>query len=213
MSNQQRKKKSELEWWEDDYPLSLDLFFSSERPIPDVTKPAPQSKIAITFQTGGVQLPTYNQSNIPGVSIKKTLEDVNKKKEEEIRTAQMANECVPFTISDFRKAWNTYKDSVPQKKLLQTAMASCIMEFHEDTYQLDIALETDILQNELLNEMPDLLTFLSKTLRNGKIKITTRISEKGENKNVMTASERFEDMLKKNQNLLHLKELFGLETN
>ena len=60
-------------------------------------------------------------------------------------------------------------------------------------------------------EKIDLLTFLSKSLNNGKIRINIRLSEKGENKFALTDKERFIEMLKRNPELETLTNKLGLE--
>ena len=60
-------------------------------------------------------------------------------------------------------------------------------------------------------EKVDLLTFLSKELNNGKIRLNIRLSEIGENKFALTNKDRFLEMMKRNPELEVLTNSLGLE--
>ena len=59
---------------------------------------------------------------------------------------------------------------------------------------------------------PGLLSFLESSLKNSSITIQAVLSEKEEQQNTLyTSEEKFEHMLKKNPNLVKLKERFNLD--
>ncbi len=80
-----------------------------------------------------------------------------------------------------------------------------------DNYNIDIVVENEVQLGEMENEKVDLLTFLSKSLNNGKIKLNIRLSEIGENKLALTNRDRFLEMIKRNSGLEQLMNTLGLE--
>lgn len=80
-----------------------------------------------------------------------------------------------------------------------------------DNYKIDIVVENEVQLGEMENEKVDLLTFLSKSLNNGKIKLDIRLSEIGENKLALTNRDRFLEMIKRNSGLEQLMNTLGLE--
>lgn len=80
-----------------------------------------------------------------------------------------------------------------------------------DNYKIDIVVENEVQLGEMENEKVDLLTFLSKSLNNGKIKLNIRLSEIGENKLALTNRDRFLEMIKRNSGLEQLMNTLGLE--
>lgn len=187
--------------------MKISRFFTPQQPVVTVQKP--QSKITVNnFKSDNI--PTYTPNEIPGLSIKKTEEEASKNKEEEEKQANLAKECQPFTEEDFKKVWKQYEEKIPEKKILVSSMQSCLMTIGQD-YSVDIAVENEVQKKQFTEEKADLLTYLSQTLRNGKIRLFFRITESGENKSVLTPVQRFKEMLDRNPNLAALKEKLGLE--
>lgn len=155
-------------------------------------------------------IPTYKKENIPGISITGMKLNANKQAEESERVAQLAEAETPFTEDDLRAKWKAYTEKMSDKKILQVTMQSCLLTLDEN-YNLDVVVENEVQQQEMETEKIDLLTFLSKSLNNGKIRINIRLSEKGENKYALTNKERFIEMLKRNPELEALTNKLGLE--
>lgn len=132
------------------------------------------------------------------------------KAEDNERVAQLAEAETPFTEDDLRAKWKVYTEKMSEKKIVQVTMQSCILKFN-DNYQVDIVVENEVQQHEMEEEKVDLLTFLSKELNNGKIRLNIRLSEIGENKFALTNKDRFLEMMKRNPELEVLTNSLGLE--
>lgn len=155
-------------------------------------------------------IPTYKKENIPGVSIIGLKDSANKKAEDNERVAELAQAENPFTEEEMQVKWKEYIEKLSDKKILQVTMQSCMLSLKEN-YTIDIVVENDVQLNEMELEKVDLLTFLSKSLNNGKIKLNMRLSEIGENKFALTNKDRFLDMIKRNAELENLMNKLGLE--
>ena len=132
------------------------------------------------------------------------------KAEDNERVAHLAEAETPFTEDDLRAKWKVYTERMSEKKIVQVTMQSCILKFN-DNYQVDIVVENEVQQHEMEEEKVDLLTFLSKELNNGKIRLNIRLSEIGENKFALTNKDRFLEMMKRNPELEVLTNSLGLE--
>ncbi len=89
-----------------------------------------------------------------------------------------------------RECWIKYIENIPEKKIVVDAMKNGIMILNKD-YSIDFAVVNESQNEWLIKEAPELLTFLSQTLKNGAIKLNIRVSEKGENKNTLSNQELF----------------------
>ncbi len=89
-------------------------------------------------------------------------------------------------------------------------MQSCLPVLQEN-YFIEVPVDNPIQEKEILTERNDLVSFLSKRLKNGKIHIYVRINEQGENKKSFSPQERFKSMLERNPNIEHLRSELGFE--
>ncbi len=134
----------------------------------------------------------------------------NQQAENSERVAELANAETPFTEEEMMAKWKEYTEKMSDKKILQVTMQSCLLTLH-DNYQIDIVVENEVQLHEMELEKVDMLTFLSKSLNNGKIKLNIRLSEVGENKFALTNRDRFLEMIKRNTELEVLMNSLGLE--
>lgn len=134
----------------------------------------------------------------------------NQQAENNERVAQLANAETPFTQEEMMAKWKEYTEKMSDKKILQVTMQSCLLTL-QDNYQIDIVVENEVQLHEMELEKVDMLTFLSKSLNNGKIKLNIRLSEVGENKFALTNRDRFLEMIKRNTELEVLMNTLGLE--
>jgi hypothetical protein len=58
---------------------------------------------------------------------------------------------------------------------------------------------------------PELVSYLRRELRNSKISLITKITEKTHGRVIYTDEEKYSEMLKKNPNLAVLKKKFNLD--
>ncbi len=92
---------------------------------------------------------------------------------------------------------------------LQSTLSN-VPELKENA-QLYLELDNSI-QNDLVNSIkPQLVSFLRRELKNSKIELVTKVTEKVKNKIIYTDTDKFEAMAKKNPNLIKLKQKFNLD--
>lgn len=213
LSDEKKKNNIDDDW--DDFDveslLKIEPFFSpanvtqQQNPVPAQTT---NDRQTYTAQVQQVQN-TPKVATMPGVSITNLLT----KKEEK----QVANSSVPqiqetsqFDQSMLNKAWKEYIDKIPEKKILSTTMQGCTLTIKENFF-IEIAVDNPIQENELLNEKASLTSWLSKTLKNGEIKLYTRVNENGENKKALSPNERFKEMIQNNEHISVLAKELELE--
>ena len=153
-------------------------------------------------------MPTFKENEAPGKSIQQII--VNAEKINENKGANLASETQAFTEKELRECWIKYIENIPEKKIVVDAMKNGIMILNKD-YSIDFAVVNESQNEWLIKEAPELLTFLSQTLKNGAIKLNIRVSEKGENKNTLSNQELFNELIKRNKNIAQLYKRFRLE--
>jgi DNA polymerase-3 subunit gamma/tau len=151
---------------------------------------------------------------MPGISIKNILNNDRNKEKEVTQTASTPSiqETNDFSQNDLVACWKEYIQSIPEKKILSTTMQSCTPVLKEN-YFVEVPVDNPIQEKEILNERNDLIAFLSKKLKNGKIHIYIKVNEQGENKKSLSPQERFKSMLERNPNIEHLRSELGLEVD
>lgn len=186
------------------------MFFSPEKPVlTTASKVSVQTTSSISSQPKD-KLPTYTSDKIPRLSIREAEKEAGIKKLEEEKVAQLANSNQHFDIEALKKVWKEYQLRIPEKKILLSTMDSCLLTL-KDNYEIEVVVENEVQSKKLKEEMPDLMTFLSSKLNNGSIRINTRLSEIGENKNILSSEDRLKEMLERNEALRNLKQLLSLE--
>lgn len=92
---------------------------------------------------------------------------------------------------------------------LQSTLSK-VPELKEES-ELYMELDNSI-QNDLVNSIkPELVSFLRRELKNSKIELVTKVTEKIKNRIIYTDTDKFEEMVKKNPSLLKLKQKFNLD--
>jgi hypothetical protein len=184
----------------------IDCFFTQPK---QECKPGDNHSQTVTTPSTTKNIPTYKKEEMPGVSITQII-NKNDKEEETERAAILAKENHPFSEEDLKKYWKLYQDRIPEKKILLSTMQTCKLTLNQD-YSVSVVVDQQTQIKEFENESSDLLTFLSQSLKNGKIKFDLRVSEKGENKNTLSGNERLKEMVERNPAILTLVNEIGLE--
>jgi hypothetical protein len=80
-----------------------------------------------------------------------------------------------------------------------------------EDYKLILEIDNRI-QEDLINTIkPELVSWLRKELKNSKIQLLTKITETIKGRLIYTDSEKFDEMAKKNPQLVMLKQKFNLD--
>lgn len=80
-----------------------------------------------------------------------------------------------------------------------------------DDYQFILNIENTVQEEMVRTIKPNLVTFLRKELKNSSIDISTRIVEKSGEKMIYSDDEKYAEMVKKNPDLLLLRQKFNLD--
>lgn len=204
------KKKNELD--DDDDLFAIENFFTQEKPIvrPQTQANNATPKVPQQGNAQSVHVTRIKSSEIPGVSIKKILNDDGKDKEQVVTTQYENKACNEFTQKDLIKVWNEYIATVPEKKILTTTMSSYKPKLTDDFF-IELSVDNPIQEREVLNERPSLLAFLQKKLNNGKIRMSIRIMQIEENKKMLSPKDRLKGMVERNENMKKLMQELALE--
>lgn len=148
-------------------------------------------------------------SAIPSISIKKPK--ISKEEQGKTEQAQvMADMNMPFDEKMLSEAWLKFTETIPTEAVLIKTMQLCMPRLL-DGQTFEVTVENPDQIERLNDKAPDLLLFLKQRLQNSHIIMKMRQSTREERKRVFSQLERFEYMVKKNPNLLSLKDTFGLE--
>ncbi|NDV83614.1 DNA polymerase III subunit gamma/tau [Bacteroides sp. 51] len=117
----------------------------------------------------------------------------------------------PFDESELNFYWQEFAALLPQE---HTAMAMRMQNMRvklTDKVTFEVVLDNEYVVKEFMPLRPNIIAHLRKQLRNRQVNMTVRISEATEKKMPIGKVERFQAMAQKNEALLQLKEVFGLE--
>lgn len=204
------KKKNELD--DDDDLYAIENFFTVAKPTPQPSQAKPQTAngaSTASAQTTANNVVRINSSNIPGVSIQKMLNDDGQKKET-TAAVQITEACSPFSQKELNAALKEYIAQNQEKKIVISTIESTPPVLKEDFF-IEIPVENSFQEREILNERPEMLSFLHKKLNNGKIRINVRMMEQKENKKMLSPMERMKSMMDRNENLKRLVIELNLE--
>lgn len=134
-------------------------------------------------------------------------EKISAKEQHQIYTRADENE--EFTPDDLKLKWEQFLTRLEERQNLKSTL-STVPEIKED-FKLQLEIENSV-QDDLISSIkPELVSWLRKELKNSKIQLITKITEKVKGRIIYTDSEKYEEMLKKNPNLALLKQKFNLD--
>lgn len=154
-----------------------------------------------------VSKPKPRTAPIPSISIKKPVAG-QKEQEQEIR--QEADMNTPFNEESLQKAWIQFTKTIPTEAVLVNTMICCPPKMLNAT-DFEVVVDNKEQLDRLNEKGTDLMQFLKSALKNTRISMRTRESEKQEMHKAFSQRERFDLMVQKNPNIMHLKDKFGLE--
>ena len=134
-------------------------------------------------------------------------EKISVKEQHQIYTRADENE--EFTPDDLKLKWDQFLTRLEDRQNLKSTL-STVPEIKKD-FKLQLEIENSV-QDDLVSSIkPELVSWLRKELKNSKIQLVTKITEKIKGRIIYTDSEKYEEMLKKNPKLALLKQKFNLD--
>jgi hypothetical protein len=134
-------------------------------------------------------------------------EKISAKEQHQIYTK--ANENEDFTSDELKLKWEQFLKRLEDRQNLKSTLST--VPKIDDDFKLLLEIENSV-QDDLISSIkPELVSWLRKELKNSKIQLLTKITEKAKGKIIYTDSEKYEEMLKKNPKLALLKQKFNLD--
>ena len=137
------------------------------------------------------------------------LEDKQISAKEQHQIYTLADETEDFTAEDLKIKWDQFVSRLEERPSLKSSLIT-LPEITDD-YQLILEIDNRIQEDLIGSIKPELVSWLRKELKNSKIQLITKITEKVKGKIIYTDSEKFEEMAKKNPKLDLLKQKFKLD--
>lgn len=105
--------------------------------------------------------------------------------------------------------WEEFLTRLDSRRNLQSTL-SIVPEIKEE-YQLLLEIENTVQEGIINSVKPELVSFLRKELRNSKISLNTKITNKVRGRFIYSDSEKYDEMVKKNKALAILRQKFNLD--
>lgn len=161
------------------------------------------------------KVPLMKSSSI-GLSIKQLQNGDQEKRtasaEQAIHAQQTAvQENQLFGENDLNYYWREYASQLPlEQRAVAMRMQNIKVEKLDDV-ACGIVVDNELTAKDFTTALPDIQSYLRNRLKNSKLTITVRISEANEIIRPFGKVEKFQMMAQKNNDLMTLKEEFGLE--
>lgn len=159
------------------------------------------------------KVPVMKMSGL-GVSIKRPKEEEAAKSTTATVTAQQPvqpEEDYIFNERDVNYYWQEYAGRMPKE---QVAIAKRMQNMRVtllNATTFEAVVDNEIVAKEFISMIPHMQEYLRARLKNRKVTMTVRISAPTEKVRAYGRVEKFQMMAQKNEALLQLKEVFGLE--
>lgn len=128
---------------------------------------------------------------------------------EQFKMHTKADEFEPFTEDDLKVTWKSFLVRLDDRPNLQSTLSKD-PELKED-YKLILEIDNTIQEDLIDSIKPELVSYLRKELKNSKIELEIKVSDKIKNKIIYTDLDKFDEMAKKNPHLKTLKQKFNLD--
>ncbi len=191
----------------------MDVVKENAEKQPEVIKPKlpPKHEPSQTKEPRQIPKRTIKSLNTPSIKdalAGKTSEnEVSAKEQHQMYAAN--DEAEEFTSAELEQKWKSFLSRLEDRPSLQSTL-SYVPEIKED-FQLYLEIENSVQEDAINLIKPDLVSWLRKELRNSKITLVTKISEKTRGRIIYTDEEKYTEMLKKNPSLAVLKKKFNLD--
>ena len=129
------------------------------------------------------------------------------KQQHELHTK--TDELEKFSKQDLKVKWKEFLIRLEDRPNLQSTLSD-VPELKEN-YELLLEIDNSIQSNLINSIKPELISFLRRELKNSKIELVVKVTEKIKNRIIYTDMDKFDEMAKKNPNLKKLKQKFNLD--
>ncbi len=124
---------------------------------------------------------------------------------------QMPEMNEPVEDSALRRTWKQYIQTIPEEKLIQTAIQNSELQLLEGTH-IDVKVGSEEQMKRIEESKGDLLNYLRQQLHNSKLEMTFTVSKSAAVKVALTPRERMAEMREEHPDLIdELVTTFGLE--
>ena len=186
-------------------------------PAPTPAKPTADKKEIHSTPT--ILQTSREEKRIPVVNVGKL--GVSIRPQAETPTVQPAQSAAPvkvqapeenrsFTEQEANYYWQEYASRLPQEQIALAKRMQGIRLKQLAPTTCELVVDNDLVAREVKALQPTLQTYLQQKLRNRQAQLQIRISEVTEKK-AFGRMEKFQMMATKNDSLMKLKEVFGLE--
>ncbi len=149
-----------------------------------------------------------------GISIKspqKGTDQPETSTSQRVQAQPLPQEDFIFNDRDLSYYWREYAAQLPaEQKSLSARMSTIKPKLLNDT-TFEILVDNDMAAKDFVAASPEIQYYLRQSLKNSKVQMTVRVSEAQEVTRAFGKVEKFQAMAQKNNTLLQLKEVFGLE--
>ncbi len=128
---------------------------------------------------------------------------------EQFKLHTKADEFEAFTKEELETVWKMFLIRLEDRPNLKSTLSRVpdLIEEHQLYLEIDNTIQEDI----ITSIKPELVSFLRKELKNSKVELITKVTEKIKNKIIYTDLDKFDEMVKKNPSLKLLKQKFNLD--
>ncbi len=107
-----------------------------------------------------------------------------------------------------KKAWSQFKSTLGTEKILEQSMSEPVLK---DQHTFEVVVSNSFQERSLKDNGSRIMSFLKDQLKNDQIQMQVRVSEQEEKKRIYTATDKYNEMIKKNPALEELKRLLDLD--
>ena len=165
---------------------------------------------AATTQRNNSTTVTAKKSSIAslGVSISALTQ-----KKEDVKTSiseKIEVQTESFTPIELINQWKNYTANLQEEHHLKNTMLNCLPELLSKN-KFEVVVNNPVQEQRLLENVPNIIRYLRKNLRNTQIEMEVRVTVDNEKKLGFTSFEKYNLMVEQNEALKRLKDEFGLE--
>ena len=174
--------------------------------------PSQGAKVAPTVKEER-KIPVMKMSSL-GVSIKNPQRDQTTQNTAatHVPKVQQPEEDFIFNDRDLNYYWQEYAGQLPKEQdALTKRMQMLRPVLLNNSTTFEVVVDNEFAAKDFTALIPELQGYLRSRLKNSKVVMTVRVSEATETIRPVGRVERFQMMAQKNQALMQLKDVFGLE--
>lgn len=174
--------------------------------------PSQGAKVAPTVKEER-KIPVMKMSSL-GVSIKNPQRDQTTQNTAatHVPKVQQPEEDFIFNDRDLNYYWQEYAGQLPKEQdALTKRMQMLRPVLLNNSTTFEVVVDNEFAAKDFTALIPELQSYLRGRLKNSKVVMTVRVSEATETIRPVGRVERFQMMAQKNQALMQLKDVFGLE--